>query len=205
MSRPHIITLSGKPGSGKSSTAREVAKLLNYKHISAGKMVRQIAKENGITLKELNERAANDTSIDKKIDHYLKRLASQSNIVVDSRLGFHWIPNSFKVYLELDSDIAIARIFRDLERDDGRSGEKAESIDDIWDQIKERTTNERARFKRLYQTDPFDGKNYDLIIHTERNNPMTVALWVHDRYQEWLSTTEWKQVVERVPLAYSQK
>jgi cytidylate kinase len=204
MSRPHIITISGKPGSGKSSTAREVAKLLGYEHISAGKLVRQMAKENGISLKELNDRAASDNSIDKRVDHYIQGLRSKNNVVVDSRLGFHWIPRSFKVYLELDSEIAVARIFRDLEKEDDRSGESANTIDDVWDEIKMRTDNERGRFKKLYNVDPFKGTNYDLIIHTERNNPMTVALWVHDRYQTWLSQENWKQIIERVPLGYSE-
>lgn len=205
MSKPHIITLSGRPGSGKSSTAREVAKLLSYEHVSAGKLVRQMAKENGMTLKELNEKALHDHSIDKRIDSYLKGLGSKHNIVVDSRLGFHWIPHSFKVYLELHSDIAIARIFRDIETENDRTGETTGTIDEVWEAIEERTLNERNRFHNLYKVNPFNTKSYDLIIHTERNNPMTVALWVHDRYQEWLRRDDWKQVIERVPIGYSEK
>jgi cytidylate kinase len=118
-------------------------------------------------------------------------------LVIDSRLGFHWIPQSFRVYLELDSDIAIARIFRDIETE-GRVPEHSGSLDEIWEHVQARTQNERTRFKKLYNIDPFQSTHYDLVIHTERNNPMTVALWVHDRYQEWLKTDRWRPVTEKV-------
>jgi CMP/dCMP kinase len=203
ITKKHIITLAGKPGSGKSSTAREVAKLLHYDHFSAGKLVRQIAKENGLTLEECNARALEDPSMDQRVDRYIQELGKKDNLVIDSRLGFHWIPNSFKVYLELDSDIAIARIYRDIEESE-RSSEHSENMDEIWDRIQERTYNERLRFKRLYNIDPFRSSHYDLVIHTERNNPMTVALWIHDRYQKWLKQGRWKQIIEQVQLGYSE-
>ena len=203
MVKKHIITLAGKPGSGKSSTAREVAKLLHYEHFSAGKLVRQIAKENGLSLEEVNEQALENPAMDQKVDRYIKELGKREELVIDSRLGFHWIPHSFKVYLERDSDIAIARIYRDIEQSE-RSAEHTESMDEIWERIQWRTHNERLRFKRLYSVDPFKREHYDLVIHTERNNPMTVALWIHDRYQQWLKREDWKQIIERVPLGYSE-
>ncbi len=203
MIKKHIITLAGKPGSGKSSTAREVAKLLSYKHFSAGKLVRQIAKENDITLEKLNEQALDNPEMDLKVDRYLKQLGTKENIVIDSRLGFHWVPNSFKVYLELDSDIAVARIYRDIEKVE-RKGEHTENIEEVWDKVQNRTRNERSRFKQLYYLDPFKSDHYDLVIHTERNNPITVALWIHDRYLQWLKDDNWKHVVEKVPLGYSE-
>lgn len=203
MSKKHIITIAGKPGSGKSSTAREVAKLLSYEHFSAGKMVRKIAEENGLTLTELNKKALENPSIDRKIDEYIKGLTAKNNIVIDSRLGFHWISESFKVYLELDSDIAIARIYRDIQKNE-RSTEYTENLDDIWNHVQNRTKNERDRFRKFYKLNPFDSKHYDLIIHTERNNPMTVALWIHDKYQEWLKKNNWTKITEKVPLGYSE-
>ncbi|PIW96975.1 hypothetical protein COZ82_02065, partial [Candidatus Kaiserbacteria bacterium CG_4_8_14_3_um_filter_38_9] len=41
MKRKHIITISGRPGSGKSTTADKVAELLGYTRHSSGDMVRQ--------------------------------------------------------------------------------------------------------------------------------------------------------------------
>lgn len=204
MERPHIITIAGKPGSGKSSTAREVAKLLHYEYVSAGKMVREIAKENGMTLAEANELASTNPAMDRKVDEYVRELGKRSNIVVDSRLGFHWIPDSFKVFLALDSEIAIARIYRDIEKAE-RGAEHAQSFEELWAHLEERTQSERSRFMKLYGINPFAEKHYDLIIHTERNNPMTVSLWIHDQYLKWQRTRDWRRVTERVPLGYSEK
>lgn len=205
MERKHIITLSGKPGSGKSSTAKELARLLDYKRRSAGGLMRKVATENDMSLEEMNAYASRHPEVDEKIDAYLKGLADEEDIVVDSRLGFHWIPDSFKVYLELDSEIAATRIFKDMQSNEDRSGESGMTINEIWDHMQQRAANEKKRYQKLYKVNPFKASNFDLIIHTERNNPLTVALWVHDRYHDWLRSSSWKQVVERVPLGYSLK
>ncbi len=205
MARPTIITISGKPGSGKSSTAAEVAKLLGYEHHSAGKIMRQMAEENGMSLAEMNIFAENNPDVDKKIDTYLKSLGERENIVIDSRIAFHWIPNSFKVYLELDSDIAAARVFKDMQSNKDREGEIALTVDKIWAQMQERMMNEKKRYKKLYDVNPYRQSNFDLIIHTERNNPLTVSLWILDKYKTWRKTSAWRQVVEKVPLGFSIK
>ncbi|MEZ4200247.1 MAG: AAA family ATPase [Candidatus Paceibacterota bacterium] len=62
MARPTIITLSGKPGSGKSSTADKVAELLGYTRYSSGNLVRKVAKKHGLSLAEFNKKAAMDHS-----------------------------------------------------------------------------------------------------------------------------------------------
>jgi len=54
MKRKHIITISGRPGSGKSTTADKVAELLGYTRHSSGDMVRQILFQNKMTLIEYN-------------------------------------------------------------------------------------------------------------------------------------------------------
>src|ERR1035437_2410244 len=110
MNKKHIITIAGKLGSGKSSTAKMVAEILNYKHYSTGDFMRSIADEKGIPLVKFNKIAENDPSIDKILDDRNKEIGNMENIVLDSRLGFYFIPESFKVFLELDPSIASERI-----------------------------------------------------------------------------------------------
>lgn len=205
MERKHIITISGKPGSGKSSTADKVAELLSYTRYSAGDIVRKTLHKRHLTLEEFNERASADHDIDNLIDEELRKLRDQKDIVVDSRLGFYWIPESFKVYLDLDDDVATARIFKDITENATRLGEKAGNIVDARNMVQKRMRDERDRFMSMYGTDPYGNANFDLIINTSRHSPQTVALTVFDNYQKWLKSDEWRQVVSEVPLGYSMK
>jgi cytidylate kinase len=207
MSRPHIITLSGKPGSGKSSTADKVAEMLNYTRYSSGDMVRQLLQRHHLTLAQYNERAKKDHALDDEVDNMLRDLRSSQDIVVDSRLGFYWIPESFKVYLDLDLEVATARIYKDAVSNTNRSGsgEGTASLIEVSRQVKARMQNEQQRFKDLYHVDPYSLSHFDLIIDTSRHSPQTVALTVFDTYKKWLDTEVWKQLRSAIPMGFSFK
>jgi cytidylate kinase len=207
MRRPHIITLSGKPGSGKSSTADRVAEMLGYSRYSTGDIVRAMIKKKKMTLAEFNALAEKDTSYDYELDEELRNMRTQEDVVIDSRLGFYWIPESFKVYLDLDPEVAIARIYKDsnINALRGVTENNTDGMDAVIDQVNDRLNNERRRFKKLYNVNPYASANFDLIIDTSRHSPQTVALTVFDMYNKWLKSTEWKQVISRVPLGYSFK
>lgn len=207
MKRKHIITISGKPGSGKSSTADRVAELLGYTRHSSGDMVRRVLAKEGMSLEEYNDRASDEHDLDDKVDEELRSLRGAKDIVIDSRLGFYWIPESFKVYLDLDLEVATARIFKDAVNNKKRSGagEGGSSLPDVARQVRERMESEQTRFRRLYGTDPYNTKHFDLVIDTSRHDPQTVAVTVFDFYREWLDADEWEPQHSEVPLGYSFK
>lgn len=207
MERKHIITISGKPGSGKSSTADKVAEMLGYQRYSSGDMVRKILAESGLTLQEYNDRARHHHHYDTAVDEALRDLRNKNDIVVDSRLGFYWIPESFKVYLDLDMSVATARIYKDIVSNASRSdaGEGGDSLAIVTKQVRQRMEQERARFMRLYHVDPFNMQHFDLIIDTSRHSPQTVALTVFDTYRRWLNAEVWKQERSAIPIGYSFK
>ena len=207
MERKHIITLSGKPGSGKSSTADRIAEMLSYTRYSSGDFVREYTHKEKMTLSEFNERAESHPEMDHATDEKLRNLRDHNDIVIDSRLGFYWIPESFKVYLDLNSDVSIARIFKDANMNTLRSesGEGGPSMDVVMDQVNERMQSERSRFKKLYGINPYSTEHFDLVIDTARHSPQTVALTIFDTYKKWLTSSSWRQVVSRVPLGFSFK
>lgn len=207
MERKHIITISGKPGSGKSSTADKVAELLGYTRHSSGDMVRRLLAKNKMTLEEYNNQAETNHNLDAQIDEELRNLREQNDIIVDSRLGFYWIPESFKVYLDLDLDVATARIFKDAVTNSSRSsvGTSSTSLNEVSRQVKERMLNEQGRFRKLYGIDPYAKNHFDLIVDTSRNDPQSVAIAVFDAYKEWLDTEVWEQKLSSIPLGYSYK
>jgi len=205
MKRQHIITISGKPGSGKSSTADKVAELLGYTRHSSGDMVRSILNGKGMTLEAYNMQAADDHDLDALVDERLRALRELEDIVVDSRLGFYWLPESFKVYLDLDLSVATARIYKDTVSNSRRSGEEAQTLDEVARMVERRVRDEQNRFRALYNVDPYNSSHFDLIIDTSNHSPQTVALTVFDTYKQWLESDTWKQVHSGVPLGYSFK
>lgn len=207
MERKHIITISGKPGSGKSSTSDKVAELLNYTRHSSGDMVRNVLKKNKMTLEEYNLRATTDHKLDSKIDKELMSLRDNSDIIVDSRLGFYWIPESFKVYLDLDLDLATARIFKDTVSNSMRSdvGTSSSSLNEVSKQVRGRMLDEQNRFRKLYGVDPYDKTHFDFVVDTSRQNPQSVAIAVFDAYKDWLDSEVWEPRSNQVPLGYSFK
>jgi len=207
MKKKHIITISGKPGSGKSSTADRVAELLGYARHSSGDMVRRVLAREGMSLAEYNRRATSEHDLDDKVDEELRSLRNAKDIVIDSRLGFYWIPESFKVYLDLDLEVATARIFKDAINNKKRSeaGEGGTSLPGVAKQVRERMQDEQARFRRLYGIDPYQTSHFDLVIDTSRHDPQTVAITVFDIYREWLESETWEQRRSAVPLGYSFK
>ena len=73
-------------------------KKLKLKHYSTGDFMRQIAKEKSLTLLQLSKKAESDKSIDIELDKRQKDLGkTQDNFIIDSRLGWHFIPKAKKI------------------------------------------------------------------------------------------------------------
>ena len=107
-----IITISGMPGSGKSTIAKILAQKLGYKHYSIGDLRGKMALDRHLTIDELNELGKREGWTDREPDEYQKKLGhEEDNFVIDSRLGFYFIPHSFKLFLTVDPEVAAERIF----------------------------------------------------------------------------------------------
>jgi cytidylate kinase len=190
MAKKHIITIAGSLGSGKSSTAKKVAEMLGYQHASGGDFMRSIASERGMSLEELSKLAETDTSIDEALDEQNKKIGEKENIVIDSRLGFYFIPESFKVLLTLDPNIAAERILNDARVNPNRHKEaedKFDTVENISQSITQRLESERKRYKDLYGiTDHRDPKYFDIVIDTSTMPLIGVSEKIVEEYKKWL-------------------
>lgn len=165
------ITLTGNLGGGKTSVCKELEKM-GFQIISAGSIFRDVANEKGITVNEMNILAKTDPSIDKLIDDRSIKLGKElDNVVFDSRLAWHFAPNSFKVFLLTDPSEAARRVYYG----DSRSAEVYSSYEEAIDKLSERAMLERDRFKGLYNIDYFDRNNYNLIIESTNATPKEIA------------------------------
>lgn len=166
-----IITISGIAGSGKSTVAKLLAKKLNYNHYSIGEFMRDIAKEKNTSLLELSNLAETDQSIDQELDKKQIRLGkTEDNFVIDSRLGFHFIPNAKKIFLDVDINEAAKRIFNEK-----RQHEQYKDIQESIEKIKTRINSESKRYKEYYNLNYQDKKHHNLIINTTKLKPEEIV------------------------------
>lgn len=185
--KKHVITIAGRPGSGKSSTARNVAVKLGYKHFSSGDFFRSLAREKGTDVLQANLSAEGNYQIDHLVDQHLQKMnKTENNIVLDSRTAWHWMPDSFKVFLDLDLETAARRILKALE-------ERKEVNEDIPKDakayvrvLKDRLASENRRYESLYRINPGDLSNYDLVVDTTENNLEEVVDIILTSYKKWL-------------------
>ncbi|PSO45219.1 MAG: cytidylate kinase [Parcubacteria group bacterium SW_6_46_9] len=184
--KPKIITISGPPGSGTTTVSRNVSENLDYSRFASGDFMRNLARERGISLQKLIEKAENNPEIDRKIDAKVQNLADGDELVVDSRLAFHFIPESFAVYLEVNFDNAAQRVYEDKDQRKKNAERDADSIKETKKQIIERLESERERYKNLYNIDHTNHTHYDLIIRTDDKTVKTITNIIIREYKSWL-------------------
>lgn len=183
--RKAIITIAGSLGSGKSSTAKAVAAELGYKHFSSGDLFRSIAKERGLSIEAINLTAEEQKGIDHQVDELLQKMGREErDIVIDSRLAWHWMPESFKVYLTLEPNTAAERIFNHI-KEEGRVSQHADSVAEVRKNIDIRVASEQKRYQNLYGLELTDPSQYDLVIDTKNHDLPAVTAMVLDAYRSW--------------------
>lgn len=185
--KKELITIAGSLGSGKSSTAKAVAQALGFRHFSSGDLFRKIAAERGESVETTNISAEAQKDIDYQVDELLQDMARTENkLVIDSRMAWHWMPDSFKVFLALDIDSAAGRVFQDVLKK-SRMSEEGSSVDDVRASIERRFASEQKRYFALYGVNPTDPKNFDLVVDTKNNDLSAVVDIVLKKYTQWQS------------------
>ena len=70
-----LLTVSGPPGSGKSTNAAALADAFDLDHVSGGDIFRELAAERGLSPVEFNELAEEDDQIYRDLDARLREIA----------------------------------------------------------------------------------------------------------------------------------
>ena len=176
------MTISGDLGSGKSVLASALVNYWSAESYSTGRIQRKMADERGITTLELNKLAETDKSIDDEIDGNFKKLSETDvNLVIDSRMAWHFIPESFKIKLEVNPVLAAERIIAA-----NRDNEKYGDFNATLRGLKDRKASERDRFQKYYGVDIEDQDNYDLVIETTDVTPQAIQIVTNDAIKDWL-------------------
>ena len=164
------ITISGPPGSGKTTACSNLSERLGMKAVVFGKIFRELAAEKNLTLGQLGEIAEKDPSIDKMIDSRILEIARENeDIILESRLSAYMcvrngIP-AFKIYLDASPEVRMSRI----------GLREGESIEEACAKTVDRQRSEAKRYKMYYDIDVEDRSVYDLILNTDELDPEQVV------------------------------
>lgn len=160
-----IISISGLPGSGKSTVAKIIAEKLGFERIYMGGILRNIADQRGLTILELLKEAETNSSIDEDADKMVTDLGrTKDNFIIESRTAFYFIPDSFKVFIKVSAEEGAKRIYGDLKKEERKNEEKAETLDGLKQKLRERIETDSLRYEKYYGIDFLDESNYDLVI-----------------------------------------
>jgi cytidylate kinase len=156
-----LITVSGPPGSGKSTTAAGLADAFGLDHVSGGDIFRSLADERDMSLAEFNALAEEDDQVDRDLDRRLYDTArDRDDLVLESRLAGWLAGDEADIRLWLDAPVSV-RAARIADRED-------KSVEQARRETTEREESEAGRYLAYYDIDIGDLSIYDVALNTAR-------------------------------------
>ena len=166
------ITLAGAPGSGKSTLRQLLADHYGLEVKAVGDFMRQVAQRYGYTdiTAFLVEYVTHHPEIDHEVDEEQREYgATHGRFVLDSHIGFHFVPDSLKIRLECDVEEAARRILAAK-----RTTESAASLEQAVEANRQREDTMHRNFLNLYGVDIHEDANFDIVVDTTSLRPEEV-------------------------------
>ena len=179
------LSITGDLYSGKSSVCKILSDKLNMNLIKIGDIFRSEALKQGVSVLEYNK-LIEGTDKDLEFDKVIMDYKDEENIIVDARLGWLFLPDSFKVYLSVDYGEMVERA-KGAERG---IEEKYNNYEELCNGLISRKGSEIKRFNALYSIDYKNIDNYDLIINTTNMNINEIGNEIEKSYKRSIKSVE---------------
>ena len=181
-----IISITGDLSSGKTTVTKLMKEKLGYEIYRNGEYFRKLAAEKGMSVTEFNVYVEKHPEIDRQIEQSAKEYAeNRENLIIDARLGWYAVPDSFKVYLRVDIDEAAKRAYNDPDR---KKTENFKTIEEQKADLIKRFNLENERYYNLYGVRKDDMSNYDFVLYTTNLTPEEVNSKIIEAYNNWLQS-----------------
>lgn len=173
-----LITISGTPGSGKTTVARLLSRRLGLPHVYAGDLYRKEAESRGLTLEQFNRLSERDHSIDRALDARMADVARRGDAVLEGRLAAFLAvdagADALKVWVTASDTVRAQRV---SQREGGDQRELLRVND-------ERQRSDARRYLEIYGFDLDDTSIYDMILDSDDRDPETLAEAIVARARE---------------------
>ena len=184
--KKETITITGDTGSGVSTIAEKLAERLRHRYFSAAAIFEAVAEKRGMTPAELAEHAEKHGEVDQEIDELVQEIGIKyTHLIIDSKLAYHWVQRSFKVYLRADKNTRVGRIHSSSE-----NKELELSRESIEKEIEKRDASKRKRCQDLYGIDIENMKPFNLVLDTTNLSVEEIVEQVATTYEKWLHKGE---------------
>ena len=180
----HIISIAGNLASGKGAVSEYLIEKLGYDVYRNGEYFRKLGAEMGMDVTTFNEYVKDHPEIDKQIEKSASDYAKDhDNFIIDARLGWYAVPESFKVFLKVDVDVAAQRAFNDPKR---KATENFATVEEQKADLIKRFDLENKRYFEVYGVHKEDLSNYDFVVDTTNLTIEEAGQKVLEAYQKWL-------------------
>jgi cytidylate kinase len=179
-----IITISGSPGSGKSTVAKLLVEHFGFSRLNAGALFREMAEKQGLTVEHMVHKAKENPKINLDFDELIlstaEAMAKKTPVIFESRLA-GWLTkkagvSAFRVWVEAT---AKTRALRVSERE-----RIAEEV--ALKLVKARESEEIASYKETQGIDLRDEGIYDMVVRTDRLRPVEVRNRIIKGFQSYV-------------------
>jgi cytidylate kinase len=159
------ITISGGPGSGKTTIAQLLEKQLKIPYVYAGALFREMANKYNMSLEEFGRYCEAHPDIDQQLDEYQIQVLRKGNVILEGRIA-GWLAYQNKIpatKILIHADLT-TRTQRIVKREQGAIEKRKKEI-----QIREKS--EKKRYMTYYNIDVDDRSIYDIIIDSSKMSP----------------------------------
>ena len=110
------ITISGTPGSGKSTVGKLLEEKTNLRYVYSGLIFREISKKYNMSLEKFGRYNEEHKEVDEKIDNYQLEILKKDNIILEGRIA-GWIAHrnnipAIKIWIDADLETRAERIVK---------------------------------------------------------------------------------------------
>ena len=163
------ITISGTPGSGKSTVAQILEKKLGLKYVYSGEIFRKLAVKHNMSLEEFGRYCETHREIDQELDDSQLEILKGGKVILEGRLA-GWLAyrnNVQAVKIMIDADIQ-TRAERIVKREGGDVKQREQ-------EMTKREKSEASRYKQYYGIDLKDSSIYDIVVDSADKTAEEIA------------------------------